>query len=214
MATAADKVAIYKDLIAGKTILTTGVSPGGLGASFVTAVAAASPALLILAGRNTAKLDETAAAITAAYPSVATRNLPLDLSSLASVRAAAEAVNSWTDVPHIDVLVNNAGIMATEYSAVDGIESQFLANHVSHFLFTNLLMDKILASPAGRVVAVTSDGHRLSRVRFEDPGFDVCVSDRERCRLTYRMGMYTTSGLRTGSPSRLICSWRFPSPRS
>ncbi|KAK4239372.1 hypothetical protein C8A03DRAFT_42982 [Achaetomium macrosporum] len=150
------------DNIKGKVILTTGVSPGGLGAQFVETVAAASPALLIIAGRNTAKVQQTADAIAKAHPGVKTRPLRLDLGSLAAVREAAAEVNSWDDVPAIDVLVNNAGIMA----------SQFGANHLGHFLFTNLIMGKILVASKPRVVNVSSDGHRLSPIRFYNYNFD------------------------------------------
>ncbi|TFK78018.1 NAD(P)-binding protein, partial [Polyporus arcularius HHB13444] len=99
--------------IAGKTILVTGVTPGGLGAHFAQVVAAHQPKLLILAGRSGPKVAETARALEAAYPGVATRTLELDLGSQAQIRKAAAEVLSWPEP--IDVLVNNAGIMATPY---------------------------------------------------------------------------------------------------
>ncbi|KAL2015320.1 hypothetical protein VTK56DRAFT_5802 [Thermocarpiscus australiensis] len=158
--------------IRGKVILTTGVSPGGLGAFFVEAVAYAEPALLILAGRDTAKVQQTADALAKSHPSVKTRLLRLDLGSLAAVREAAAEVNSWDDVPAIDVLVNNAGIMAVEYALTpDGFERQFATNHLGHFLFTNLIIGKVLAASEPRVVSVSSGGHRLSPVRFDDLDF-------------------------------------------
>jgi NAD(P)-dependent dehydrogenase (short-subunit alcohol dehydrogenase family) len=163
----------YAAQIKGTTVFVTGVSPGGLGAVFATSIAAAQPATLILAGRNPAKTKQTADAITKAHPSVSLRVLELDLGSLAKVRAAAEVVNGWSDIPNIDVLVNNAGIMATEYSlSPEGFESQFATNHLGPFLFTNLLMGKLLASQSPRVVMVSSDGHRLNPIRFDDYGFD------------------------------------------
>lgn len=167
-------VAKYASIIKGKTIITTGASPTSVGGTFAVCVAAASPALLILAGRNTAKLQQTADTIAAAHPSVPVRLLKLDLASLEGPRKAAEEVNSWADVPKIDVLVNNAGIMAVDYAlSPEGIESQFMSNHLAHFLFTNLIMDKILASEAPRVVNVTSDGHRLGHMRWDDLNYDV-----------------------------------------
>ncbi|KAI1495951.1 NAD(P)-binding protein [Biscogniauxia marginata] len=170
--TAAELVRDFSNEIKGKVILTTGVSPKGLGATFVTAVAKAQPALLILAGRNVAKVQLTVDSIASAYPDVKLRVLQLDLSSLAAVREAAATLNSWSDVPHIDVLVNNAGIMATDYSlSPEGFESQFATNHLSHFLFTNLIMDKILASKAPRVISVSSDTHRLHPIRWADYNF-------------------------------------------
>ncbi|EDU45970.1 FabG Dehydrogenase with different specificities related to short-chain alcohol dehydrogenase [Pyrenophora tritici-repentis] len=164
----------YASVIQGKVILTTGVSPSGLGAAFLKAIAALQPALLILAGRNISKVKETASQLAAENPtiSIKSRILQLDLSSLEAVRTAANTVNSWSDVPHIDVLVNNAGIMATDYAlSPEGYESQFATNHLGPFLFTNLIMGKLQASAAPRVVMVSSDGHRLGSFRFDDYNF-------------------------------------------
>lgn len=174
---------VVRDLgehIKGKVVLTTGVSPSTLGAIFVETIAQAKPELLILAGRNPNKLRETAETLSTAHPGLQTRLLRLDLGSLAAVREAAAEVNGWSDVPLIDVLVNNAGIMATEFAlSADGFESQFATNHLGHFLFTNLIMAKILAASARgppRVVAVSSDGHRLSPIRWADYNFTVRCS--------------------------------------
>ena len=172
--TAASLAATYAPHIRSKTILITGPSPTSVGGVFARAVAAHAPALVILAGRSPAKLRETAAAIAAAHPAVPTRLLRLDLSSLAAVRGAAAEVMAWEDVPCLDVVVANAGVMATPYQkTVDGLESQFAANHMAHWLFVNLVMDKILKAEAPRVVNVTSDGHRLGWIRFDDLGFQV-----------------------------------------
>ncbi|KAK7964446.1 hypothetical protein PG988_011420 [Apiospora saccharicola] len=99
---------------------------------------------------------------------VETRLLQLDLGSFASVRKAAQEVNAYAE--NIDVLVNNAGIMAVPYAQTeDGLESQLQTNHLGHFLFTNLIMDKILASgPTSRVVNVSSQGYRIGGVRYFD----------------------------------------------
>ncbi|KAF5241660.1 hypothetical protein SNK03_011758 [Fusarium graminearum] len=162
----------YSSIIKGKTILTTGVSPGGLGALFVEAIAVAEPELAILAGRNINKLQQTADHLASKHPNLKTKLLTLDLSSLASVRSAAQQVNGWSDVHKIDVLVNNAGIMATDFKLTeDGFENQFASNHLGHFLFTNLIIDKILAAEAPRIVSVSSNGHRLGPIRWGDPNF-------------------------------------------
>ncbi|KAJ4312429.1 hypothetical protein N0V94_007449 [Neodidymelliopsis sp. IMI 364377] len=154
--------------ITGKVVLTTGVTQGGLGATFVETIAHHKPSLLILAGRSTAKTLATASQIYK-ISNVETRILPLDLASQSNIRAAAQTVLNWPDVPHIDVLVNSAGVMAGPYSTTeDGIEWQFGANHIGHFLLANLLMPKLLAAPAARIVSVASDGHRFSGVRFSD----------------------------------------------
>lgn len=169
-----DLVNEYADIIKGKTILTTGVTPNSLGATFILETASKSPSLLILAGRNASKLQEMSEAITKANPSVKIRSLLVDLGSLASVQKAAEEVNSWNDVPSIDVVVNNAGVMAIPYTkSVDGYEMQFAICHLGHFLLTNLIMDKILASESPRVVNISSNGHSLGPIRFADPHFSV-----------------------------------------
>ena len=160
--------------IKGKIILTTGVSPGSLGAAFVETLAkTAQPKLLILAGRNVSKVEATAKAISDLGTNVPTRILQLDLASLQNVREAAAVVNGYEEP--IDVLVNNAGVMACDYSTtVDGLENQFGTNHIGPWLFTNLIMDKVLSSPeGGRVVNVASDGYRLSPIRFHDYDFHV-----------------------------------------
>ncbi|RBQ74031.1 hypothetical protein FVER14953_09676 [Fusarium verticillioides] len=167
-----DLVNEYADIIKGKTILTTGVTPNSLGATFILEAASKSPSLLILAGRNASKLQEMSEAITKTNPSIKTRSLVVDLGSLASVRKAAEEVNGWSDVPSIDVVVNNAGVMAIPYTkSVDGYEMQFAICHLGHFLLTNLIMDKILASESPRVVNISSNGHSLGPIRFADPHF-------------------------------------------
>ncbi|EIW75745.1 NAD(P)-binding protein [Coniophora puteana RWD-64-598 SS2] len=156
-------VEVVKDLgshISGKTILVTGVSPDTLGSEFVEQIAKAHPKLIILAGRNIAKGQVTADAVSKIDASVQTRVLKLDLESLAGARAAAAEVNGWEDVPNIDVLVNNAGIMAVDYAKTeDGFERQFATNHL------------ILKSQAPRIVIVSSAGHRFGFVRFADVGF-------------------------------------------
>lgn len=168
---------VVKDLaheIKGKVILATGVSPKSLGATFLEAIASGHPALLILAGRDNKKLQRAANAITTTHSQAQVRLLQLDLGSLATVRKSAAEINSWNDVPHIDVLVNSGGIMATDFSlSPDGFESQLATNHLGHFLFTNLIVGKILASKSPRVVNISSDGHRLGPIRWGDYNFRV-----------------------------------------
>ena len=71
----------------------------------------------------------------------------------------------------IDLLINNAGVMMTPKSTTkDGFELQFGTNHLGHFAFTGLLLDRVLAAPGSRVVTVSSVGHRFARngIRFDD----------------------------------------------
>ena len=160
--------------IKGKVILTTGVSPLGLGTHFAKAIAVAQPGLLILTGRDSKKPQQIADEINKVNHNVKTRVLTLDLGSLKSVRNAAAEVMGWEDVPVIDVVVNNAGIFGVDYAvSPEGHELHFATNHLGHFLFTNLIMSKILAASEPRVVNVSSDGHRLSPIRFGDVGFSV-----------------------------------------
>lgn len=172
--TADELVQDYASLIKNKVVLVTGVSPGSLGGFFVQTLAKAKPACLILAARNAEKLQNTAGEIATAHPDVQIRTVQVDLGSLKSARDAAAQVNAWDDILAIDVLVNNAGIMAVEHQvSPDGFENQLATNHLGPFLFTNLIMNKILAAESPRVVLVSSDGHRLNPFRFDDYNFDV-----------------------------------------
>lgn len=172
--TADELVHDYADLIKGRVILTTGVSPGGLGDFFVQSIAKAQPSWLLLAGRSAEKLQQMGNEIMAVNPSVQVRTVHVDLGSLQSAQEAAATVNAWSDIPAIDVLVNNAGIMAPDFVlSADGFEKQLATNHLGPFLFTNLIMPKVLASKSPRIVMVSSDGHRLSPIRFYDYNFDV-----------------------------------------
>jgi NAD(P)-dependent dehydrogenase (short-subunit alcohol dehydrogenase family) len=169
--TATQVAADLSSRIANKVVLTTGVSPGGTGATFNEAIAAHNPALLILAGRSENKIKATAEKIASQHPNVKTRLLILDLASQKQIRQAAQEVLSYPE-PAIDVVVNSAGMMAGPYRETkEGLELHFGSNHLGHFLFTNLIMPKILASQSPRVVNVSSDGHRASRIRFDDPNF-------------------------------------------
>jgi len=137
---------------AGRTVIVTGAN-SGLG--FVTARELARVgAYVVLAVRNIAKGDEAAAGISG---SVEVREL--DLQNLASVRGFADRVGA------VDMLVNNAGIMAVPYATTaDGFESQIGTNHLGHFALTNLLLPKI----SDRVVTVSSMFHRIGRIRLDD----------------------------------------------
>jgi NAD(P)-dependent dehydrogenase (short-subunit alcohol dehydrogenase family) len=91
----------------------------------------------------------------------------LDLSSLASIRSFAEHVR--TSHPKLDLLINNAGVMALPYSTTaDGFEMQIGTNHLGHFALTGLLLDCLLASDGARVVTVSSLMHKLGSIHFHD----------------------------------------------
>ena len=155
----------------GRTILITGAN-SGLGLRSAEALAAKG-ARVLMACRNAQKaaaaLDEVAAKATGPAPEV----VPMDLADLDSVAAAAASVSSSLD--HLDVLMDNAGVMAlpNREETKQGFEMQFGTNHLGHFALTGRLLPLLLAADAPRVVAVSSMGHRpgahpLGRPELED----------------------------------------------
>ncbi|KAH8551423.1 hypothetical protein BGW37DRAFT_557313 [Umbelopsis sp. PMI_123] len=172
--TEAEEVATYFETeIKGKTVLITGATWGGLGAEAARVIAKHHAALVIVAGRKQESLDDTIQKIKAETPSANLRPVILDLASLESVRHAAAEVNAYPE--SIDVLINNAAIMASPYHTTkDGFEAQFGTNHIGPFLFTNLILPKILASKTGapRIVNVSSSAHHFGPVRFDDSFFE------------------------------------------
>ncbi|EWC45682.1 hypothetical protein DRE_05243 [Drechslerella stenobrocha 248] len=173
---AGDVAQFLHDEIAGKTVLITGVSPSTIGSEFTLTLSAHAPKLVIIATRSQKNLDEVTADIASKYPEVPVKSVLLDLASLESARKAGDEIASWEDVPIIDVLVNNAGIMAVPYKkTVDGFESQFAINHLGHFVFTKRVMPKILAAArAGReprIVNISSSGHNVHGINWDDINF-------------------------------------------
>ncbi|KAI8576445.1 hypothetical protein K450DRAFT_256779 [Umbelopsis ramanniana AG] len=172
--TEAEEVATYfENEIKGKTVLITGCTFGGLGYETARVVSKHHAGLVIVAGRKQEALDDAIEKIKAETPSANLRSLLIDLASLESVRHAAAEVNAYSEP--IDVLINNAAIMASPYyTTKDGFEAQFGTNHIGPFLFTNLILPKVLASKTGapRIVNISSMGHVFSPIRFDDPFFD------------------------------------------
>jgi NAD(P)-dependent dehydrogenase (short-subunit alcohol dehydrogenase family) len=151
----------------GRTAVITGANTG-LGYETATALAAKG-AHVVLAVRNTDKGDDAAARITSAHQGATVDVQKLDLTSLDSVRQAADELRSKHDT--IDLLINNAGVMMTPKGTTqDGFELQFGTNHLGHFAFTGLLLDRLLPVSGSRVVTVSSVGHRFARngIRFDD----------------------------------------------
>lgn len=150
----------------GRVAVITGANTG-LG--YETALALAGHgAHVVLAVRNLEKGKDAAARITAQSPHADVALQELDLTSLESVRAAAEQLRSAHD--RIDLLINNAGVMWTPKSTTkDGFELQFGTNHLGHFAFTGLLLDRLLPVAGSRVVTVSSMGHRIrADIHFDD----------------------------------------------
>ncbi|KAA0113971.1 SDR family NAD(P)-dependent oxidoreductase [Mycolicibacterium sp. P9-22] len=170
---------------AGRTAVITGANTG-LGYETAKALATKG-ADIVLTVRNAVKGREAADRIAAAAPGASVTLQALDLTSLESVRAAADELRSTH--PRIDLLINNAGVMTTPASVTkDGFELQFGTNHLGHFALTNLLLDRILETPGSRVVTVSSLGHRWARggIRFDD---------LQWARRYSRMGAYGQSKL-------------------
>jgi NAD(P)-dependent dehydrogenase (short-subunit alcohol dehydrogenase family) len=159
-------------------VVVTGPSEGGLGAELLITLAPAEPAHYILAGRNEAKIQPVIKKINEVNPNIKTTFVHLELSSLASVRKAAAEINAAVD--HIDVLVNNAGAGAFKDHRLseEGIEMHFAANHLGHFLLTNLVVDKV-AKVNGTVINLTSMAYALAEFN-EDVNFNVRIP---RCLL-------------------------------
>lgn len=153
----------------GKVCVITGAS-SGLGRESARALAGAG-AHVVLAARNPDALAETADWIAAEAPGARTSTVPLDLTSLASVRAAAAAIGEITPVIH--VLMNNAGVMFTPFGRTqDGFEIQIGTNHFGHFELTRLLIGQLTAAQGARLVILSSGGHIMGDVDFADPNWE------------------------------------------
>jgi len=141
----------------GRRVIVTGAN-SGIGRAAAEAFVAAG-AHVVLAVRDPAKGASAAASM-----SGSTEVRPLDLASVASVR---EFAAEWSG--DIDLLINNAGVMIPPLSrTADGFELQFGTNHLGHFALTNLLLEHI----TGRVVTVSSTGHRIGSIDFDDLGWE------------------------------------------
>ncbi|MDX6290932.1 MAG: hypothetical protein QOH50_7, partial [Kribbellaceae bacterium] len=146
----------------GRTAVVTGANTGiGLETARVLA---ARGATVVLACRNLEKAQQAANRITAA-PGARLELLRLDLGSLASIRAAATKLRDGYD--RIDLLINNAGVANVTDHTEDGFEPQFGINHLGHFALTGLILDRLLAASASRIVVVSSFAHRSAKVEFE-----------------------------------------------
>jgi NAD(P)-dependent dehydrogenase (short-subunit alcohol dehydrogenase family) len=150
----------------GRVAVVTGANTG-LG-YYTAAALAQTGAHVVLAVRDLEKGNLALARIVAACPEADVTLQELDLSSLASVRAAAAGLGR--SYPRIDLLINNAGVMWTpKQLTADGFEMQFGTNHLGHFALTGLLLDNLLPVRGSRVVTVSSTGHRLrAAIHFDD----------------------------------------------
>jgi NAD(P)-dependent dehydrogenase (short-subunit alcohol dehydrogenase family) len=155
--------------LSGKVCVITGAS-SGLGRESARALAAAG-AHVILAARNQQALAEAAGWVRDVVPGAATSTVELDLTALSSVRAAAATIHDIA--PAVHVLMNNAGVMFTPFGRTrDGFELQIGTNHFGHFELTRLLVPQLTAAGGARVVILSSGGHVMGDVDFDDPNWE------------------------------------------
>jgi len=154
----------------GRTVMITGAN-SGLGLASARHLSALG-ANIVMACRNADKAALAAESLRAGSPAVRIEVRSLDLSSLDSIRRFATGLLD-TDT-RVDVLMNNAGVMATDQRATeDGFDLQFGTNHLGHFALTGLLLPLLAANPDGaRIVNVSSLGHRAGRMHLNDPNFE------------------------------------------
>jgi NAD(P)-dependent dehydrogenase (short-subunit alcohol dehydrogenase family) len=171
--------------MAGKTVVVTG---GNSGIGLATAVALArAGARVIVTARDATRGNAAVEDIRRRSGADSVELSLFDLGSLASVRAGAADILGRCD--RLDVLVNNAGIVLSQRQETpDGLEATFAVNHLGHFLLTDLLRDRLVASAPARVVTVASTAHKGARRGLD---FDDLQAER-----TYRgMQVYSRSKL-------------------
>ncbi|WP_030715520.1 oxidoreductase [Streptomyces sp. NRRL F-2580] len=154
----------------GRTAVVTGANSG---IGYVTArELARHGASVVLACRSAARGRAALVRLRAEVPGAEAEFLPLDLADLASVREFATAYGQRHAA--LDLLVNNAGVMALPYGrTADGFETQFGVNHLGHFALTGLLLRRLReAAPGARIVNVSSGFHVLGRIDVEGGGPD------------------------------------------
>ena len=148
--------------LTGRIAVITGAT-SGLGLSSAKALAAKG-AHVIMTARNPAKGEAAVEQVRSMVPDASVEVRPLDTSSLESVKAFAATVSS-----PVDLLLNNAGIMAIPFSqSVDGYEMHIATNHLGHFALTAALFDSLKAAPAARVVTVSSVAAKQKALSFDD----------------------------------------------
>ena len=163
---AAGGVCRSKARLDGKTVIITGANTG---IGLETAVDLAKRnARVILACRSVERGEKAAVEVRKRSNNDNAVFCQLDLASLESVRKFASKI--LEEEPRIDILINNAGVMALPQRTltIDGFEMQFGTNHLGHFLLTNLLLDRIKEAPSARIVNVSSGAHRQGKMDFDN----------------------------------------------
>ena len=149
----------------GRVVVVTGAN-SGLGYETSRAIAGRG-AQVLMACRTASKAEDARRKILAEHAGASVELMTLDLASLASIRRFADELAKRTQ--KLDVLVNNAGVMALpRRETEDGFEMQLGTNHFGHFALTGLVMPLLLAAPEARVVTVSSGAHKGGRINFDD----------------------------------------------
>lgn len=155
--------------LTGRLIVITGAA-SGLGEESTRSLAAHGASVLMLA-RDRTKADEAAARVREVVPDARIEVDLVDLADLASIRSFAERFLGSGRT--IDVLMNNAGVMACPFGrTADGFETQFGTNHLGHFELTRLLEPALLAGDSPRVICLSSAAHGIADVDLDDPNFE------------------------------------------
>jgi NAD(P)-dependent dehydrogenase (short-subunit alcohol dehydrogenase family) len=129
-------------------------------------------ATVVLGCRSVPKGTQAIEKIIGETPDAHVELIPLDLSSLQSVRDFTQAFTSRYD--KLDLLINNAGVMMPprRTETADGFELQFGTNHLGHFALTLRLLDQLMKTDGSRIVTVSSASHRFGEIDFEDPNWE------------------------------------------
>ncbi|KAJ5175703.1 Retinol dehydrogenase [Penicillium canariense] len=169
--TATDVASLFREQIHGKTVVITGISPGGLGEALCAALATQRPHHLILTARTPSKAQAVTAAVLQQCPALKVSVVELDLASFRSVRKAAAHIKLISSNA-VDVLINNAGVMCVPEHTLteDKFELHLAVNYMGPFLLARLLAEP-LAAAKGRIVNVASSTHMVSPFRLSDPNF-------------------------------------------
>ncbi|KQX23586.1 MULTISPECIES: SDR family oxidoreductase [unclassified Sphingomonas] len=150
----------------GKTALVTGATKG-IGFAVAGQLADKGARVLVHA-RNRKSGEEALRKLRKKRPGALFDLVVADVASMAGTRALAEAV--LAQAPRLDILVNNVGAMYSDLSySPDGIETTFAVNHLSIFLLTGLLLDRLRASAPARIITIASEVHRKALFDFDDP---------------------------------------------
>src|SRR3954454_5526222 len=149
----------------GRVAVVTGTN-SGLGVVTARELARAG-ATVLMTSRDAARGADAEQRLRTAVPGADVRLESLDLASMGSIRAFAGRVSASYD--GVDVLVNNAGVMAIpRATTADGFEMQLGTNHLGHFALTGLLLPALLKRPGSRVVTVSSTAHKVGAIKFDD----------------------------------------------